>query len=137
MGKETHGAAGIPQPGDPWGFKTGKGGGDHVHTDLAEPLQSQSPVESKSAEPSSSSAYVGRRVRLHKLLEKPEMNGKKGTLVEEMENGNWIVRLDGGLGDKILKGCNLMTLSGMQLGSGGRCSDTVVLPPADALIKAF
>jgi hypothetical protein len=141
---ETHGAVGIPDPGDPWGF--GKGGGTQVQGhNLPAPLQSQSAAEpsssssisvSKRATASGSTAYAGRRVRLHRLQKAPEMNGKKGTLIEEKEDGHWIVRLDGGLGDKILKDSNLMTLSGLQLGTGGRCADSVVLPPADVYVKA-
>jgi len=101
-----------------------------------EPLQPADKPTPAAPVPSGKGAYTGRRVRLHRLEKVPEMNGNKGTLVEELQDGNWIVRLDGGLGEKILKVDNLMTLSGIQLGTGERCSDSVVLPPADAYVKA-
>jgi len=128
---------GWPANPDPWGMKKGKGGGSDLHGDLPEPLQTNSKSAPASSATSSRAkgAYEGRRVRLHRLEKATDMNGKKGTLVEAMEDGNWIVRLDGGLGDKILKVSNLMTLSGTQLETGERHCSAAVLPPADAYVK--
>lgn len=135
--EELYRNGGWPRHPNPWGWKTGKGGGNLVQGDVPEYLQVASEPMSATS-PSGSGAYAGRRVRLQRLQKTPGMNGKKGSLVEELEDGHWVVRLDAGLGDKILKVDNLDTLSGMQLGSGGRatCADSVVLPPTDVYVKA-
>jgi len=129
-------AGGFPRNPNPWGWSRGKGGGSALYAEGELPLPMQPAGKPQPAAPSGKGAYEGKRVRLHRLEKAPEMNGKKGCLVKQLEDGNWIVRLDGGLGDKILKVDNLMTLSGMQLGSGERCSESVVLPPADTYVKA-
>jgi hypothetical protein len=99
---------------DPWRFKKGKGGGTDIGSEgsFPEPLR---PAE-KCQTTVGKGAYEGRRVRLHGLVKSPEMNGKKGTLLQETEDGHWIVRFDGNHEDKILKLENLMTLSGTLLG---------------------
>jgi|Transcript_87518 hypothetical protein len=96
--------------------KKGKGGGSFVDGEGSFP-EYVVPAE-KTHACTGKTALEGRRVRLHGLSKSPEMNGKKGTLLEELEDGTWIVRLDGTLGDKKLKLHNMMTLSGTPLGVG-------------------
>jgi hypothetical protein len=95
----------------------GRGGGSVVQEEgsFAEHLV---PEEKPRAACVGKSAQEGRRVRLHSLSKNPEMNGKKGTLMEELEDGIWIVRLDGNLGDKKLKLHNMKSLSGTPLDDG-------------------
>jgi len=96
--------------------KKGKGGGSFVDGEGSFP-EYLVPAE-KTHACTGKTALEGRRVRLHGLSKSAEMNGKKGMLLEELEDGTWIVRLDGTLGDKKLKLHNMMTLSGTPLGVG-------------------
>merc|ERR1719491_1295046 len=125
---------------DPWGLQKGKGGGTDFYNSSTQPDPVHPPDKAgpSTTAPSSSSkdAYEGRRVRLHGLEKTPEMNGKKGTLVEKMPDANWVIRLDGNLGDKIVKVCNLLSLSGIQLGAGERSPDCITLPPASIYVNA-
>lgn len=133
---------GGPRDLDPWKFKKGKekgkGGGSSVYDEgsFPEPLQPVAKSSKPSGQQSGKAAHEGRRVRLHRLEANSELNGTKGTLIEELEDGKWIVRVDGGIGDKILKASNLATLTGARLDTGKRCSEAVVLPPADVYIQA-
>jgi hypothetical protein len=104
-------AGGPPLPSNPWGNKKGKGGGITVTSEV---LPEQVAEAEKSTAPGKRPCE-GRRVRLHGLVKSPEMNGKKGTLLEETKDGLWIVRLDGKSEDKLLKLDNMMTLSGTPL----------------------
>lgn len=56
--------------------------------------------------------FEGRRVRLQGLKSATEWNGKTGSLIKEVEEGKWQVRMDEDLGDKVLKVANLRTLTG-------------------------
>mmetsp|Transcript_22010 Transcript_22010/g.39970 ORF Transcript_22010/g.39970 Transcript_22010/m.39970 type:complete len:235 (-) Transcript_22010:50-754(-) len=47
--------------------------------------------------------FPGCRVEICGLVKAPQMNGVRCTLMEEMGEGKWQVRLDGGQGDKVLK----------------------------------
>lgn len=111
--------------GNPWGF--GKGGGISLQDGAGESYAKQASPYSvlkdeqhpglNEDQPSRTEGvwlYPGRRVRVHGLASRPEFNETKGVLVEEVEPGKWQVRLDGGLGNKLLKVQNLKTLAGMR-----------------------
>merc|ERR1719183_1077796 len=104
-------AGGPPPAPAPWAMpsKKGKGGGIDLYSSGDLPLQ---PADKPKQAASGKGAQSGVRVRLQRLEKAADMNGKKGTLVEQVEDGNWVVRLDGGLGDKIVKVSNLTSLSG-------------------------
>lgn len=59
--------------------------------------------------------FEGRRVQIYGLERSGHMNGVKGTLLEEVEDGKWQVRLDGDHGEKLVRIQNLMTLTGKPL----------------------
>jgi len=110
---------GPPMSPTPWG-KKGKGGGTAVYeegefSDAMVSFKGSDTSLEKSQATSGSMIYEGRRVRLHGLTKNANMNGKKGVLVAEAEDGHWVVRLDGNLGDKMLKLEKMMTLSGTKL----------------------
>jgi len=117
---------------EPWG--KGKGGG----LDLSEAEQASPDVEythaSRIGEQKTDRKkprgwlFQGRRVKVHGLEANKEMNGIKGTLIEEVDGDKWQVKLDDDLGDKIIKVQNLMTLSGTVVRSSNK---GVSLPPAD------
>lgn len=105
---------------NPWGFTKGKGGGDSMagESDICWTSASAGgSVWRRSERPgpsarSRSGLFQGRRVQLQGLEANADMNGLRGTLVEEVGEGKWCVRMDGDLGDKVLKVKNISTLSG-------------------------
>lgn len=102
---------------DPWGFGAGKGGGMSF-SQAGEPGEvhhSHDPSVQKNRQgstPDSPWLYPSRRVRLRGLTSATEMNGKLGVLIEAGPGGKWHVRLDDGLGDKLVKVENLETITG-------------------------
>lgn len=113
-------AGGMPPMPAPWNkagqaAMFGKGGGS-APCQKGDIFESLHTIEKNDANVGSGKiGQEGRRVRLHGLAKNSEMNGKKGTLLQETEDGNWVVRLDADLGDKVVKLDNLMTLSGTKL----------------------
>lgn len=59
--------------------------------------------------------FEGRRVQIYGLERSPHMNNAKGTLIAEVEEGKWQVKLDGDDSDKLVRIQNLMTLTGKPL----------------------
>merc|ERR1719327_1532139 len=59
--------------------------------------------------------FEGRRVQTYGLERSPHMNNIKGTLIAEVEEGRWQIRLDGDHGEKKVGIQNLMTLTGKPL----------------------
>lgn len=59
----------------------------------------------------------GRRVELHSLVNAAHMNGVRGTVIDELSNGKWRVRMDNSQEDKILKSENLRTFFSTALSS--------------------
>lgn len=114
----------------PWG--KGKGGGlDFSEADessLDAEVQNRIGDQKNERKKPRGWLFQGRRVKLHGLGANKEMNGLKGTLVEEVGDDKWQVKLDDDLGDKIIKVQNLMTLSGTAVRSSNK---GVSLPPAD------
>jgi hypothetical protein len=94
---------------DPWGLNKGKGGGLTMHaSDLNfrnTKEANEFTVESDS-KTTASWLFAGRRILVQGLELNPELNGTKGTLVEEVEKGVWHVIVDGS-GDKLLKEKNI------------------------------
>mmetsp|Transcript_127158 Transcript_127158/g.220462 ORF Transcript_127158/g.220462 Transcript_127158/m.220462 type:complete len:600 (-) Transcript_127158:168-1967(-) len=94
---------------DPWGFAKGKGGGLSFDKDDSNPeVYDKSSQEVVDEVPWLS---PGRRVEIRGLMKSPEMNGMKCTLIEEVDDEKWQVRLDGDLGDKIIKITNMKRYS--------------------------
>lgn len=112
---------------DPWKLSKGKGGGITMEETSKFSFHdtSGSKAEEADAERSSGDSwlYPGKRIRIHGLEVQPEMNGVKGTLVEEAQSLIWHVRLDGEWGDKLLKVKNMAQLHS----SAGRPQPTVAL----------
>jgi len=100
---------------NPWGWGQGRGGGLTMD-DPAEVLFHNTPLSRTSGEQKTGGNKAhswlspGRRVRIHDLTTNAEMNGVKGTLVEETRAGVWHVSLDDQWGDKLLKVENLMQI---------------------------
>merc|ERR1712070_1326519 len=92
----------------------GKGGGlSFASSDVAAfHRREEEPKESEPPRQAQGWLFSGRRVRTQGLVYNAELNGVKGTLVEETEPGVWAVLLDDGHGEKRLRAQNLTTLSG-------------------------
>mmetsp|Transcript_100836 Transcript_100836/g.178922 ORF Transcript_100836/g.178922 Transcript_100836/m.178922 type:complete len:555 (+) Transcript_100836:38-1702(+) len=109
----------------------GRGGGLTMEED------GQAPPEEKETEPVEidPEPFPGKRVLVHGLEKFPQMNGVKGSLVEESFDSLWRVRLDGYADDKLIKVDNLQTLSGVQLITAASNASNVISapkPPAPA-----
>mmetsp|Transcript_70978 Transcript_70978/g.123110 ORF Transcript_70978/g.123110 Transcript_70978/m.123110 type:complete len:615 (+) Transcript_70978:112-1956(+) len=100
---------------DPWGFGKGKKGAS-IQAQLFANLGGEGGGLSLNGVGAESKVqtglFEGRRVRLHGLKSATEWNGKTGSLIKEVEEGKWQVRMDEDLGDKVLKVANLRTLTG-------------------------
>jgi len=77
--------------------------------------------------------FEGRRVQIFGLERSPHMNNLKGTLIAEVEEGKWQVKMDGDHGDKLIKIQNLMTLTGKPLTDFAGGSDAGDQEPARPL----
>lgn len=94
---------------NPWVYERssmGKGGGLCLESSQPATLQHKRQTEQKDSQ--ESWLFPGRRVRVHGLAVNSEMNGAKGTLIEELEPRIWHVRLDDDMGEKLLKVENMM-----------------------------
>jgi len=108
---ETHGAEGLDRHPDCWGWRKGKGGGLTLG-ESSVPAAAAPVFNGKLASVAEDVAndfklFKGRRVRIVGLVGKAELNGTKGTLVEEAGLGKWQVRLDGDNENKLLKVSNM------------------------------
>mmetsp|Transcript_36050 Transcript_36050/g.67055 ORF Transcript_36050/g.67055 Transcript_36050/m.67055 type:complete len:361 (-) Transcript_36050:133-1215(-) len=93
---------------DPWGFAKGKGLGRGGGLSFDNEDSSLDVYEKNSQQVESDEWLIpGRRVEICGLLKSPDMNGMKCTLVEEVDDEKWQVRLDGDLGDKLIKVANM------------------------------
>jgi len=94
---------------DPWGFAKGKGGGLTFAGDLNfHDLKTDEPevdVEKTGISP----FFPGRRIKIQGLQVQEDMNGTKGTLVEEVQAGVWHVRLDDDV-EKLLRTKNMVQI---------------------------
>jgi|EP00427_Karlodinium_veneficum_P043035 hypothetical protein len=92
---------------DPWGF--GKGGGVTMDSSDLTFRSAKVPKEDVALSESNAEAswlFAGRRIRIQDLELNPELNGTKGTLVEEVQKDLWHVAIDG-YGEKLLKVKNI------------------------------
>mmetsp|Transcript_141338 Transcript_141338/g.260468 ORF Transcript_141338/g.260468 Transcript_141338/m.260468 type:complete len:603 (-) Transcript_141338:120-1928(-) len=93
---------------DPWGFAKGKGLGRGGGLSFDNEDSSLDVYEKNSQQVESDEWLIpGRRVEICGLLKSPDLNGMKCTLVEEVDDEKWQVRLDGDLGDKLIKVANM------------------------------
>lgn len=123
------------RPGQhPWG--KGKGGGLSFESSLNGRPEVDSQKASEPLMQSRDRLSPGRRVRTQGLVLNAELNGVKGTLVEEAEPGVWHVLLDGGLGEKLLKVRNFTTDSKPQIAKKNAASSTSIREDPDELCIA-
>jgi hypothetical protein len=104
-----------PRDPDPWRFSKGKGGGSFDSSSLnfhraRDNAKEVSGMEADGHSADKSWLFPGRRVRLQGLQLHAEMNGLKGTLVEEVHSGVWHVQLDDGSGEKLIKVGNMVQI---------------------------
>jgi len=88
---------------DPWKWGKGKGGGLTMDESTDVCFHNTPISKEKEGTAKESWLFPGRRVRIHGLSTHADWNDLKGTLVEEVKPRVWHVRLDDGMGEKLLK----------------------------------
>jgi len=101
----------------PWGNKKGQGGGltfqDDDSSDGDESIDEG--ILEEVLEENSKRLRVGQRVEICGLINATEMNGVRGTLIEEVSADKWQVKLEGSSEDKLIKVKNLKALASTPL----------------------
>jgi len=77
---------------------------------------------------------VGRRIKTHGLVNNADLNEVKGTLLEEVRNNVWKVRLDQDLGEHLLKEANMKTLVGGMVSNSEKAGQSKAI---DAEVHPF
>merc|ERR1712217_429379 len=99
----------VSDNNDPFGWGKGKGGGVTMAPSEANFHNAKDSVKDIQAPESGKNSWLfpGRRIRISGLVSHEEMNGMKGTVIEEVQEDVWHVLLDDGAGEKLLRSKNM------------------------------